>query len=483
MAPRGLYGSMKNTLKAIIERVGITGLLLLCALSFAAGCVFSPHVHPVVGRDGSLVKDTSKPVTRQTEAPSGPVSPAPTFPAGPSAEPISPGPSSSAPPTGETASPAPDPSESAVVAPDPTDVPYESETEAVFLGVKDYGRITFGDVKLEGNAVYRFLIGGSERLLSIRRYDSFPIQNVLMEGHRYYVRLSGGEVVSARPADVIPPFTAVISGTPGKRTLRNFLATAMMPLGHTLYVYGGGWDWQDEAASTQAKSIGVSGAWDEFFRSQNANYLYKDSLHPESSTYPFGGWNEYYYAGLDCSGYLGWVIYNTFETGSGREGYVFKSTQFASTLDAEYGWGNNTGARYELGDGELRPGDIVSMKGHVWTCVGRCGDGSIVIIHSSPSVSVTGCKGGGVQLSALNPNGDSTDCEAYRLANYYQTKYFPEWAARYKAGMRSFSDYLGFERTGVTGIFRWDLSGSGLSDPDGFAEKSAAEILADLFGE
>ena len=130
------------------------------------------------------------------------------------------------------------------------------------------------------------------------------------------------------------------------------------------------------------------------------------------------------------------------------------------------------------GDFSMNPADF-GMEGRFTFAA----DGSVVIIHSSPSKSVTGCKGGGVQLSALNPNGNSTDCEAYRLANYYQTKYFPEWAARYQAGMRSFSEYLGFERTGVTGIFRWDPSGSGLSDPDGFAELSAAEILADLFGE
>ncbi len=177
------------------------------------------------------------------------------------------------------------------------------------------------------------------------------------------------------------------------------------------------------------------------------------------------------------------MLYNTFETESGRSGYVFKSTNLGCTLDAEFGWGRNTAARYELGDGDLRPGDIVSMEGHVWICVGRCADGSIVIIHSSPSKSITGCKGGGVQLSALNPHGDSSDCEAYRLANYYQNKYFPEWAARYHAGMRSFNDYLNFKRTGITGIFRWDLGGKGLSDPDGFAEMSAAEILAAIFGD
>ena len=45
---------------------------------------------------------------------------------------------------------------------------------------------------------------------------------------------------------IAEPYTAPVSGTPGERTLKNYLQTAMNPVGTALYVYGGSWDWQDE---------------------------------------------------------------------------------------------------------------------------------------------------------------------------------------------------------------------------------------------
>ena len=37
----------------------------------------------------------------------------------------------------------------------------------------------------------------------------------------------------------------------------------------------------------------------------------EETKNPTSSYYPYGEWNQYCYAGADCSGYVGWVIYNT----------------------------------------------------------------------------------------------------------------------------------------------------------------------------
>ena len=54
---------------------------------------------------------------------------------------------------------------------------------------------------------------------------------------------------------VAEDYTAPVSGVPGKLTLKNFLATAMEPVGTALYIYGGTWDWQDAASSNQASTI------------------------------------------------------------------------------------------------------------------------------------------------------------------------------------------------------------------------------------
>ena len=136
------------------------------------------------------------------------------------------------------------------------------------------------------------------------KYD-YPIQNVLKEGYSYKVTTKGTTVTAAEEIvsgeDV---FTPVVKGEPGKTTLANFLRTALMPVGTTLYIYGGGWDWQDVGSSIQSRTIGVSPDWVRFFKEHDENFTFKgkdgdeENVDPATSYYPFGKYNEYYYAGL-----------------------------------------------------------------------------------------------------------------------------------------------------------------------------------------
>lgn len=286
---------------------------------------------------------------------------------------------------------------------------------------------------------------------------------------------------------VAEDYTAPVSGTPGKRTLKNYLQTAMNPVGTALYVYGGSWDWQDVNSSNQALTIGLPQSWIDFFQQQDANYTYKNSADPAHSYYPHNSWNQYYYAGVDCSAYIGWTVYNVMHTKSTTndlsDGYVMSAVKMAKTF-ADKGWGTWT-----RDIKSFKPGDIFSMSGHVWTVLGVCDDGSIVFLHSTPSDSKAGQGGSGVQLSALNPNSDNDkNCEAYKLVTKYMTKYYPEWSTRYDAVLRSYDSYATpassseYSKT-WSGNFSWNLDGTGLTDPDGYADMSAAEILADLFGD
>ena len=288
---------------------------------------------------------------------------------------------------------------------------------------------------------------------------------------------------------IAEPYTAPVSGTPGVRTLKNYLQTAMNPVGTALYVYGGSWDWQDVNSSNQALTIGLPQSWIDFFQQQDANYTYKNDRDHAHSYYPHNSWNQYYYAGVDCSAYIGWTVYNVMHTESTTndqsDGYVMSAVKMAKTF-ADKGWGEFT---RDVKADSFKPGDIFSMSGHVWTVLGVCGDGSIVFLHSTPSDSKAGQGGGGVQLSALNPNSDDDkNCEAYKLVTKYMTKYYPEWSTRYDAVLRSYDSYA-TPASGSTfkvtwsGNFSWNLDGTGLTDPDGYANMSAAEILADLFGE
>ena len=117
---------------------------------------------------------------------------------------------------------------------------------------------------------------------------------------------------------VAQSYKAPVSGTPGLRTVKNYLATALEPVGTSLYVYGGAWDWQDSNSSPQARTIGIPQTWIDFFQQQDAGFTYKNSENPASSYYPHNSWNQYYFAGPDCSGYVGWSVYNVMNTQSGQ---------------------------------------------------------------------------------------------------------------------------------------------------------------------
>ena len=420
----------------------------------------------------------------------------------------------------------------------------------VYLGVKDYGTV---EADSKPDFVHRFYTNGKEVQYTIASSDNkYAVQNKLQEGYVYDLSTQGSVVTDAKLAAakaegkiesatassvtvggktydianvyeitnntagkatvtakttadltagatvkvygdtafltfVAEDYTAPVSGTPGKRTLKNYLQTAMNPVGTALYVYGGSWDWQDVNSSTQALTIGLPQSWIDFFQQQDANYTYKNSADPAHSYYPHNSWNQYYYAGVDCSAYIGWTVYNVMHTESTTndlsDGYVMSAVKMAKTF-ADKGWGTWT-----RDIKSFKPGDIFSMSGHVWTVLGVCDDGSIVFLHSTPSDSKAGQGGGGVQLSALNPNSDDDkNCEAYKLVTKYMTKYYPEWSTRYDAVLRSYDSYAtpasGSEYSKTwSGNFSWNLDGTGLTDPDGYADMSAAEILADLFGD
>ena len=420
----------------------------------------------------------------------------------------------------------------------------------VYLGVKDYGTV---EADSKPDFVHRFYTNGEEVQYTIASSDNkYAVQNKLQEGYVYDLSTQGNVVTDANLAAakaegkiesatassvtvggktydianvyeitnntagkatvtaktaadltagatvkvygdtafltfVAEDYTAPVSGTPGKRTLKNYLQTAMNPVGTALNLYGGSCDWQEVNSSNQALTIGLPQSWIDFFQQQDANYTYMNDDDPAHSYYPHNSWNQYYYAGVDCSAYIGWTVYNVMHTESTTndlsDGYVMSAVKMAKTF-ADKGWGTWT-----RDIKSFKPGDIFSMSGHVWTVLGVCDDGSIVFLHSTPSDSKAGQGGGGVQLSALNPNSDNDkNCEAYKLVTKYMTKYYPEWSTRYDAVLRSYDSYAtpasGSEYSKTwSGNFSWNLDGTGLTDPDGYADMSAAEILADLFGD
>ena len=228
-------------------------------------------------------------------------------------------------------------------------------------------------------------------------------------------------------------------------TIKRFIQTALIPVGHTMYVYGGGWNETDTLASKEACTIGESKKWKEFYETQTSHYNYRDYLYLSS-------------LGLDCTGYIGWCIYNLLYNENNLQGFVFKSGVLGEKLHA-------------LGLGSVSQSDVVSTRhcggifystkhSHAYICVGECPDKSVVLLHASPP---------GVMVSGTQ-TPENTDSLAIDISRKFMRKNFPDWFSRYPDTSRSaeyLSDYNRFRFYNVL-----------VPDPDDFTSLSPEDVLA-----
>ena len=233
---------------------------------------------------------------------------------------------------------------------------------------------------------------------------------------------------------------------PEQVSILDFLEIAAAPVGSTMYVWGGGWNEADTGAGIEAVTLGLSERWAAFAKEQDSGYNYKDHRYQ-------------IHDGLDCSGYVGWAVYNVMETENGGKGYVSSSTGMAQAL-ADRGLGEYI-SREDMD--RWLPGDIMSMKGHVWISLGMCGDGSVLLLHSSPP-GVIFC---GTALA------DGSDSQALKLAQTIMSTHYPDWYAHYPDCSRPAS-YL--EKSSA---MRWNTNV--LADKEGIRQMSAEQVVNLLF--
>lgn len=297
--------------------------------------------------------------------------------------------------------------------------------------------------------------------------------------------------------------------TPQLPALKFFLQTALLPVGSAMYVWGGGWNESDTGAGREACTLGVSPRWKEFAQKQTASYDYRTTRYQ-------------IHDGLDCSGYVGWCIYNLMHMPLSNASHHFMLSHPESTDTAQrcihskntstpsvrsatpYGYvmpAHHMAANFAArGWGTFIPrsqitayhaGDIMSSRGHVWIAVGQCDDGSIVLLHSNPpGVRLCGtpdidcasnschpsdaCRTPG--SSRIPPAPDITDSQAVRLASHYMRTYYPDWYSRYPDCSCDSSYLRDYDQ------MRWDTSGeAALTDSEGFQKMSASTVLKNLF--
>lgn len=244
-------------------------------------------------------------------------------------------------------------------------------------------------------------------------------------------------------------------------TIRNLLLTALKPVGSTLYVWGGGWNYTangyGDYSYPTAKSIGVPASWKAFYNRNGSGYDYTRTRWQQAD-------------GLDCSGYVGWVMYNTFQRSSGHAGFV-RPAQKQASIFSGYGWG---AYRSPGSYSDYKAGDVMSLaSGHVYIVVGQCSDGSVVLLHASPPA---------VMISGTTTRGGSKNSQAIKLARQYMAKFYPGWFGRYASKIWRGTGYL----TDYAQM-RWYTTSAEagrtpiVTDPDGYRNKSAAKVLASLF--
>ena len=231
-----------------------------------------------------------------------------------------------------------------------------------------------------------------------------------------------------------------------KKTLTNFIQTAMQPVGQTMYIWGGGWNEEDTGSGPDTRRIGMPERWKEFYLAQNNGYNFQTTQYQ-------------IHDGLDCSGYIGWILYNVFETEDDKPGYVSLSGDMPDDFVSR-GWGKKI-SRGNIQDYQC--GDILANENHVFLVLGQCEDGSLLIVHSAPP---------GVRLCGTPTPDYNLQSEAVLLAESLMLEHHPDWLEKYPEASAEYSYLVDYDQ------FRWNDT---LKDVDHLRDKSAEEIATYLF--
>ncbi len=201
-----------------------------------------------------------------------------------------------------------------------------------------------------------------------------------------------------------------------------------MPVGTALYVYGGGWNRQDTSSGNTAMHIGLPQSWIDFFRPSERLLYLPQRQQSRAQLLPDRRLNQY--------GYAGWIARATsadaVQYPAYRDAFCLRLRRLCRArrrvcpyaFPKSLGYPFPSGLRQRPAGAVLVPSRRYLQHGRPCGCASVCRTAALSSCTLRPRPVKTDCKGGGVQLSALNPARDADkDCQAYRLAERFMQRY------------------------------------------------------------
>ena len=236
------------------------------------------------------------------------------------------------------------------------------------------------------------------------------------------------------------PVTINVPEEPALPTVKEYLRGALEPAKGCLYIWGGGWNGGDP--SEEAVSFGPSPRWKELFDRYGVDYEPEAYLSHD---------------GLDCTGFLGYSVYQVFGDRYSNNGYVAQS----GTVGLRYQY--LFGSAYIPFEKVVRhhAGDVMFRDGHVWISLGECGDGSVLLIHASPpNVTLAGTP---------TPDGNY-ESQAVALAQRYMRLIAPDAIEKFPYTCTASESFL-------TDYNSYSFPETVMIDPEGLRNMSADDVM------
>lgn len=297
-----------------------------------------------------------------------------------------------------------------------------------------------------GYNIYEVMDNGNSKYAAFTKKTNHRFYNKDLEkNYRYYVeaiQINNNVKTSSAKSDI-----REVSISNSITTIKNLLNIAITPIGQTLFVNGGGWNPEYTGPGIETRSLGVSEDWSKFYASQTKEY----------NPWKF---NFSSHRGLDSASYIAFVMYNALEKVNGRPGYLVSNDELGSYYNSlgigEYSISKNYSS--------YNPGDIMFNEEHAFIVLGEMPDSSIVILH---------CNGTGPKISGTSTKTGNKNSQAHRLAEYYMSKYFGDYYKKYGK--------LSVPSTYFKQFSKIELNKNIFSDPDGYRDMTAEEILSNIF--